>query len=62
MDDLKKDYNILLYDKRGHDISGLSNSPYTINDHIFDLVALMDYLELSNAIIVGLSGGGLIAQ
>ena len=62
VDNLRKDYNILLYDKRGHGISGLGNSPYTINDHIFDLVALMDHLELSNAIVVGLSVGGLIAQ
>ena len=62
VDDLRKDYNILLYDKRGHGISGLGNPPYTINDHIFDLVALMDHLELSNAIVVGLSVGGLIAQ
>ena len=62
VDDLVKDYSILLYDKRGHGLSGLGNSPYIIDDHINDLTALMDHLEVSNAILVGLSVGGLIVQ
>ena len=40
----------------------MGNPPYKISDHVNDLVALMDYLDLSGALVVGLSVGGLIAQ
>ena len=56
------DYQIVLYDKRGHGLSDVGDSPYHMDDHISDLEALMDLLELKNAIICGLSVGGLIAQ
>ena len=62
VDRLKNDFNILLYDKRGHGLSCTGASPYQINDHVNDLIGLMDFLRLSNALIVGLSVGGLIAQ
>jgi 3-oxoadipate enol-lactonase len=53
---------ILTYDKRGHGLSGLGTTPYTMDDHVGDLEALLDHLGQKNAIIVGLSVGGLIAQ
>lgn len=53
---------VLTYDKRGHGLSEVGPSPYTIEDHAADLAALMDHLGKRNAIIVGLSVGGLIAQ
>lgn len=56
------DYQIVLYDKRGHGLSDIGSSPYAMDDHISDLEALMDLLKLENAIICGLSVGGLIAQ
>lgn len=56
------DYQIVLYDKRGHGLSDVGQTPYQIDDHIGDLEALMDLLKLKNAIICGLSVGGLIAQ
>ena len=62
VDDLSADFSILLYDKRGHGLSGLGTPPYQIHDHVNDLVALMDHLGLGGAAIVGLSVGGLIAQ
>ncbi len=62
VDDLSHDFSILLYDKRGHGLSGMGTPPYKIQDHVQDLVALMDHLDLSGAVIVGLSVGGLIAQ
>ena len=40
----------------------MGNPPYKISDHVNDLVTLMDYLDLSGALVVGLSVGGLIAQ
>jgi len=62
VDDLATDYSILLYDKRGHGLSSLGTPPYVIDDHVSDLIGLMDHLGLSGATIVGLSVGGLIAQ
>ena len=62
VDNLSADYSILRYDKRGHGLSGMGTPPYQIDDHVNDLVALMDHLGLSGAIVVGLSVGGLIAQ
>ena len=62
VDALSDDFSILLYDKRGHGLSGLDTPPYQIQDHVDDLIGLMDHLNLSGAVIVGLSVGGLIAQ
>ena len=62
VDDLSVDYSILCYDKRGHGLSGMGVTPYTIDDHVADLTGLMDHLGLSGAAVVGLSVGGLIAQ
>ena len=62
VDDLSADYSILCYDKRGHGLSGMGATPHAIDDHVNDLVALMDHLGLSSAVVVGLSVGGLIAQ
>ncbi len=56
------DYSILLYDKRGHGLSDIGITPYSMDDHANDLAALMDLLEIKNAIICGLSVGGMIAQ
>lgn len=55
-------YRILVYDKRGHGLSECPAGPYRIEDHIEDLAGLMRNLEIDQAIICGLSVGGLIAQ
>ena len=62
VDDLVKDFSILLYDKRGHGLSGLGTPPYVIDNHVDDLISLIDELKISNALLVGLSVGGLIVQ
>lgn len=59
---LAGDFPILVYDKRGHGLSDLGKTPYTIEDHASDLSGLMDMLKVSGAIICGLSVGGLIGQ
>ena len=59
---LAGDYALLTYDKRGHGLSDLGETPYTMDDHIGDLAALLDHLGQRNAVVVGLSVGGLIAQ
>lgn len=50
------------YDKRGHGMSDAPDAPYSLADHVDDLDALLTHLEIDNAIIVGVSVGGMIAQ
>lgn len=59
---LAESFRIVLYDKRGHGLSGIGQSPYKIADHVADLAALLDDLAIEGAIVCGLSVGGLIAQ
>lgn len=55
--------NLLLFDKRGHGLSGLTPSPKGLEDYTEDLVGLLQYLDIRQQIIpVGLSVGGIIAQ
>lgn len=55
-------FTILTYDKRGHGLSQTGEGAVTIARHAEDLAAIMDHLELGQAMICGLSVGGLIAQ
>ena len=56
------DFAIVTYDMRGHGLSDVGMSPYSIDDHVADLAGLLDFLEVKKAIICGLSVGGLVAQ
>lgn len=57
---LPSDVPILTYDKSGH---GLSESgAVSIEDFSSDLAGLMDALDLRDAMICGVSVGGMIAQ
>lgn len=55
-------FRILLYDKRGHGLSDCPAAPYQISDHVDDLAGLMQALDMSGALVCGLSVGGLVAQ
>jgi len=59
---LSADFNLVFYDKRGHGLSDTGNTPYSIEDHAKDLAALLGHLKITQAVICGLSVGGLIAQ
>lgn len=59
---LAGDFPIVTYDKRGHGLSDLGQVPYSIDDHVLDLAALLDRLDVKGAVICGLSVGGMIAQ
>ncbi|RWX80934.1 3-oxoadipate enol-lactonase [Neorhizobium lilium] len=59
---LAGDFTLVTYDKRGHGLSDLGQPPYSIELLAQDLAALIDHLELSQVVLVGLSVGGLIAQ
>jgi 3-oxoadipate enol-lactonase len=53
---------VLRYDLRGHGLSEAPPAPYSLDDHVGDLAALMDARGVSDALIVGLSVGGMIAM
>ncbi|CEG23892.1 Putative non-heme bromoperoxidase BpoC [Planococcus massiliensis] len=54
-------FRVIRYDARGHGQSGKPGK-YTLNDHIEDLRALLDYLQIDQAHILGVSMGSYIAQ
>lgn len=56
------EYAMIAYDKRGHGLSSTGASPYKMDDHVSDLIALLDHLKVKNAILCGVSVGGMIAQ
>ncbi|MCA0256929.1 MAG: 3-oxoadipate enol-lactonase [Proteobacteria bacterium] len=62
MAELGNAYAYVLHDKRGHGLSGMGETPYSIETHADDLIALLDHLGVEKAVIWGLSVGGLIAQ
>lgn len=55
------DYRIIRHDKRGHGSSDCPPPPYAIRDHATDLADLLDALNVEQAILVGISVGGMIA-
>lgn len=59
---LAGDYSVLLYDTRGHGLSGPGEPPYAIETLAGDLAALIELTGFGPAIVCGLSVGGLIAQ
>jgi 3-oxoadipate enol-lactonase len=59
---LPKGLRLIRYDKRGHGQSDVPAAPYAMGTLIRDAEALMDHLQVRNALFVGLSIGGLIAQ
>lgn len=52
----------LSYDKRGHGLSDAPAGDYGLDDHLGDLLGLMDHVGIARATLVGVSIGGLIAQ
>ncbi|MBM7456631.1 3-oxoadipate enol-lactonase/4-carboxymuconolactone decarboxylase [Oceanisphaera litoralis] len=59
---LANHFRFLRYDKRGHGLSACPPAPYHIDDHINDLIGLLDALQLDQVALCGLSVGGIIAQ
>ncbi|MET1014153.1 MAG: alpha/beta hydrolase [Paenisporosarcina sp.] len=58
---LKKYFRTIVLDARGH---GDSNKPssYTLNDHIADVLNLLDHLGIDETYMIGVSMGSYIAQ
>ncbi|MEO9461059.1 MAG: alpha/beta fold hydrolase, partial [Marinomonas sp.] len=53
---------LIRYDKRGHGLSDVPSGPYSMGALIHDAEQLLDLLNVRDAMIVGLSIGGIIAQ
>ena len=59
---LKDRYRIIRYDQRGHGLSDVTPSPYSIDDLVNDFAGLLEGLKIAHAVVCGLSVGGMIAQ
>lgn len=59
--ELSKTFRVLTYDRRGHSKSERLNQQGNIEEDVSDLIALIEYLDLSPAHIVGNSGGASVA-
>jgi 3-oxoadipate enol-lactonase len=53
---------ILRYDQRGHGASDVPPAPYTMGALIRDAERLMDHFQMKDAVVIGISAGGLVAQ
>lgn len=58
---LKHHYRVIGVDARGHGESEKPNH-YTLEDHIQDVISLMDYLHIERAHLIGMSMGTYVAQ
>ena len=56
-----KDFRIIRYDTRGHGLSEAPPPPYSVDDLAQDVVGLLDRLEVKQAVVCGLSVGGVTA-
>ena len=59
---LAADFRVIRYDKRGHGLTDAVPPPYSAKDLADDVAGLLDALEISQAVICGVSVGGIIAQ
>jgi 3-oxoadipate enol-lactonase len=56
-----REFRAIAYDLRGHGESSVGDGQYSIEGHADDLLAVLDYLAIDRAVVVGLSMGGYIA-
>jgi 3-oxoadipate enol-lactonase len=59
---LAGEYRLVRYDFRGHGLTEAVKGPYSAGELAGDLVGLLDVLEIRQAIVCGISVGGIIAQ
>lgn len=59
---LPEGLRIIRWDKRGHGLSSIPPAPYSMGALVRDCERLLDYLEVRDCLLVGLSIGGMIAQ
>ncbi len=59
---LPEGLRILRFDKRGHGLSDCPPAPYSMGQLVRDTERLMEHVGMKDAVFVGLSIGGMIAQ
>ncbi|WP_071674666.1 3-oxoadipate enol-lactonase [Nioella nitratireducens] len=59
---LPEGLRVIRFDKRGHGLSDCPRAPYSMDDLVSDAEALLDTLDVTDCIFVGLSIGGMIGQ
>ncbi len=59
---LPEGLKLIRYDKRGHGLSECPAAPYSMGALVTDLERLLDHLDIRDAVLVGCSIGGMIAQ
>lgn len=59
---LPERYRLLRMDTRGHGLSSLPEGPSTLDTLMSDAAALLDHADARDAIIVGISLGGMMAM
>ena len=59
---LPRGLRLIRYDKRGHGLSSCPPAPYGMGALVTDAERLLDHLGARDAVVVGLSIGGMIAQ
>lgn len=57
---LEADYDVIMYDARGHGLSDKPETGYSIENHVADLKGLVDALGIASPILMGHSMGGAI--
>jgi 3-oxoadipate enol-lactonase len=55
-------FRVIRYDLRGHGLSEAPPPPYSAADLAHDVVSVLDALAIGEAVVCGVSVGGLIAQ
>jgi 3-oxoadipate enol-lactonase len=59
---LADEFRLVRYDFRGHGLTEAVKGPYSAGELARDLVGLLDLLGIQQAIVCGISVGGIIAQ
>jgi 3-oxoadipate enol-lactonase len=59
---LPEGLRLVTYDMRGHGASDVPSAPYSMGALVSDCETVMDHLQIKDAVLVGVSLGGMVAQ
>ncbi|WP_338523856.1 alpha/beta hydrolase [Pseudomonas batumici] len=58
---LRGSYRVITWDQRGHGQAAFINEPFSLWDSADDLSALLAYLHINQAVLLGMSQGGYVS-